>query len=91
MLEEVARRDPEDRAGAEVTAALGDADVILVNTCGFIDAARQEKGMSEREMSALAGKSPGMYWWFKKKAATTSFQNVLTYCNALGLKIEIAP
>jgi ribosomal protein S12 methylthiotransferase len=28
--------------GAEVTRALGDADVILVNTCGFIDAAKQE-------------------------------------------------
>jgi len=28
--------------GAEVTAALEDADVILVNTCGFIDAAKQE-------------------------------------------------
>ncbi|MEK6768728.1 MAG: 30S ribosomal protein S12 methylthiotransferase RimO [Gemmatimonadota bacterium] len=28
--------------GAEVAAALEDADVILVNTCGFIDAAKQE-------------------------------------------------
>jgi ribosomal protein S12 methylthiotransferase len=28
--------------GAEVTPALDDADVILVNTCGFIDAAKQE-------------------------------------------------
>ena len=28
--------------GAEYTGALGDADVILVNTCGFIDAAKQE-------------------------------------------------
>ncbi|MBI1722342.1 MAG: 30S ribosomal protein S12 methylthiotransferase RimO [Gemmatimonadetes bacterium] len=28
--------------GAEVTPALEDADVILVNTCGFIDAAKQE-------------------------------------------------
>ena len=28
--------------GAEVTRALDDADVILVNTCGFIDAAKQE-------------------------------------------------
>jgi ribosomal protein S12 methylthiotransferase len=28
--------------GAEVTNALDDADVILVNTCGFIDAAKQE-------------------------------------------------
>ncbi len=28
--------------GAEVTAALDDADVILINTCGFIDAAKQE-------------------------------------------------
>ena len=28
--------------GAEVTPALGDADVILVNTCGFIDAAKKE-------------------------------------------------
>ena len=28
--------------GAEVTAALDDADVILVNTCGFIDAAKKE-------------------------------------------------
>ena len=29
-------------AGAEYTAELSDADVILVNTCGFIDAAKQE-------------------------------------------------
>jgi ribosomal protein S12 methylthiotransferase len=28
--------------GAEVAPALGDADVILVNTCGFIDAAKRE-------------------------------------------------
>ena len=28
--------------GAEVTQALDDADVILINTCGFIDAAKQE-------------------------------------------------
>ncbi len=28
--------------GAEVTSALDDADVILINTCGFIDAAKQE-------------------------------------------------
>jgi ribosomal protein S12 methylthiotransferase len=28
--------------GAEVTPELADADVILVNTCGFIDAAKQE-------------------------------------------------
>jgi ribosomal protein S12 methylthiotransferase len=28
--------------GAEVTGALEDADIILVNTCGFIDAAKQE-------------------------------------------------
>src|SRR5438094_10549491 len=28
--------------GAEVTPHLPDADVILVNTCGFIDAAKQE-------------------------------------------------
>jgi ribosomal protein S12 methylthiotransferase len=28
--------------GAEYTPALDDADVILVNTCGFIDAAKQE-------------------------------------------------
>ncbi len=50
---------------------------------------RQETGKSEREMSALAGKSPSMYWWFKKKAATTSFQSVLAYCHALGLRIEV--
>lgn len=56
----------------------------------MIEEARTEKGMSEREMSALAGKSPSMYWWFKKKAATTSFANVLTYCKALGLRIEIS-
>ena len=28
--------------GAQVTTALDDADVIMVNTCGFIDAAKQE-------------------------------------------------
>src|SRR6476646_1939920 len=31
----------EDR-GAEFTADMADADVIVVNTCGFIDAAKKE-------------------------------------------------
>lgn len=56
-----------------------------------IDTARALRNMSERELSALAGKSPSMYWWWKKKVGTTSFQSVLTYCEALGLKIVIEP
>ncbi|MDX1582575.1 MAG: 30S ribosomal protein S12 methylthiotransferase RimO [Thermoanaerobaculia bacterium] len=32
----------QDGAGVELTNDLGDADVVIVNTCGFIDAAKQE-------------------------------------------------
>ena len=28
--------------GGEYTSSLGEADVIIVNTCGFIDAAKKE-------------------------------------------------
>jgi transcriptional regulator with XRE-family HTH domain len=56
-----------------------------------IDTARALRNMSERELSALAGKSPSMYWWWKKKVGTTSFQSVLTYCEALGLMVVIEP
>ena len=35
--------------GAVVTADLGDADVILVNTCGFIDAAKRESIEAARQ------------------------------------------
>jgi len=56
-----------------------------------IDTARTLRGKSEREMSAIAGKSPSMYWWWKKNAGTTRFQSVLDYCEALGLQVVIEP
>ena len=55
-----------------------------------IEAARVEKGLSERELSGLAGKSPSIYWWWKKNVGTTSFATALKYCETLGLKITIS-
>jgi len=40
-------------AGYEVTADAGEADVIIVNTCGFIDAAKQESIDAILEMAEL--------------------------------------
>jgi ribosomal protein S12 methylthiotransferase len=39
--------------GAEIVRALEDADVILVNTCGFIDAAKRESVEAMLEAAAL--------------------------------------
>lgn len=50
---------------------------------------RTEMGLSERELAANANKSHGMYWWWKKRAKTTSFATVLSWCKALNLKISI--
>lgn len=44
--------------GAVVTASLPEADVILVNTCGFIDAAKQES--IDAMLSAASLKSQGV-------------------------------
>src|SRR3954454_20542184 len=39
------------RAGAELTAKADDADVIVVNTCSFIDSAQQESVNTIPEMA----------------------------------------
>ncbi len=39
------------RAGAEITGATGDADVIVVNTCSFIESAQQESVNTILEMA----------------------------------------
>lgn len=54
-----------------------------------VEAARVQQGLSERALSGKAGKSPGLFWWWKKNAGTTSFATALEYCKALGLKITI--
>src|ERR1700693_5031213 len=40
------------RAGAELTARAEDADVIVVNTCSFIESAQQESVNTILEMAA---------------------------------------
>ena len=39
-----------DRAGAQITSDAEDADVIVVNTCSFIDSAKQESVNTILEM-----------------------------------------
>jgi ribosomal protein S12 methylthiotransferase len=46
-----------NRAGYQGVADAGQADVLIVNTCGFIEAARQESIEALRELAA--GKQPG--------------------------------
>ena len=41
-----------DRAGAEMTADAGTADILVVNTCSFIDSAKQESVDTILEMAA---------------------------------------
>lgn len=55
-----------------------------------IDDKRKEKDISERELSRLAGRSPSLFWWWKKHAATTSFATALHYVKILGLKMRIS-
>lgn len=54
-----------------------------------IEKRRVDMGLSERELAVTTGKSHGMYWWWKKRAKTTSFATVLNWCKALNLKISI--
>ena len=54
-----------------------------------IEDKRIERGLSERELSSLVGKSPSIYWWWKRNTGTTSFATVLMYCKALGLTINV--
>jgi ribosomal protein S12 methylthiotransferase len=42
-----------DRAGAEITANADDADILVVNTCSFIDKAKQESVDAILEMARL--------------------------------------
>ena len=44
-------------AGVEITSELDSADVVIVNTCGFIDAARQESIDTILEMAGRKGSS----------------------------------
>lgn len=55
-----------------------------------IDDKRKERDMSERELSRLAGRSPSLFWWWKKHANTTSFATALHYIKILGLKMRIS-
>src|SRR5579871_5796840 len=43
------------RAGAELTANAEDADIIVVNTCSFIESAQQESVNAILEMARLKG------------------------------------
>ncbi|QUW03991.1 30S ribosomal protein S12 methylthiotransferase RimO [Chloracidobacterium validum] len=47
------------QAGYAITDTAGDADVIVVNTCGFIEAAKQESIETILEMAALKAAQPG--------------------------------
>src|SRR5579864_6219319 len=40
-----------NQAGAEITPHAGDADIIVVNTCSFIDSAKQESVNAILEMA----------------------------------------
>lgn len=55
----------------------------------ILDEARAEKGLSERELSTLIDKSPGLYWWIKRRATTISFVTVLDLLHVLDLKMTI--
>jgi ribosomal protein S12 methylthiotransferase len=46
-------------AGHELTADAADADVLVVNTCAFIDRAKQESVDAILEMAELKGRQPG--------------------------------
>jgi transcriptional regulator with XRE-family HTH domain len=54
-----------------------------------IEEKRAEKGISERELSQLIGKSAGLYWWIKSRSTALSFATVLSLLNALGLKLTV--
>jgi hypothetical protein len=56
-----------------------------------IEAARQTSGLSERQLSAAANKSPSAYWWWKKKVGVTSFNTAVEYAKALNLAIAVLP
>ena len=47
------------RAGAELTPRAEDADVIVVNTCSFIESAQQESVNAILEMAAAQERRPG--------------------------------
>lgn len=48
-----------EQAGHEITADAQDADVVVVNTCAFIDRAKQESVDAILEMAALKQGAPG--------------------------------
>jgi ribosome-binding protein aMBF1 (putative translation factor) len=57
----------------------------------IVEAARIERGLSERQLSAKANMSHGSYWWWKTHAGTTSFNVAMRYINALGLQLNVKP
>jgi ribosomal protein S12 methylthiotransferase len=48
-----------EQAGHEITADAGNADVLVVNTCAFIDRAKQESVDTILEMAELKKQAPG--------------------------------
>ena len=48
-----------EQAGHEITSEAGDADVLVVNTCAFIDRAKQESVDTILEMAELKKQVPG--------------------------------
>ena len=48
-----------EEAGHEITATADEADVIVVNTCAFIDRAKQESIDAILEMAELKKQVPG--------------------------------
>lgn len=55
-----------------------------------IEARRVELGLSERQLSEKIGKSPSLYWWWKKKAKSTKVSTALQYMDVLGLKLSVS-
>src|SRR5688572_14113872 len=48
-----------EKEGHEITADASQADVLVVNTCAFIDRAKQESIDTILEMAELKGQGPG--------------------------------
>lgn len=55
-----------------------------------IESKRIELGLSERQLSEKIGKSPSLYWWWKKKAKSTKVSTALQYMDVLGLKMTVS-
>jgi ribosome-binding protein aMBF1 (putative translation factor) len=55
-----------------------------------IEARRVEMGISERQLSEKIGKSPSIYWWWKKKGKCTKVSTALEYMKVLDLKLSVS-